>query len=64
MTRTIGIDLGTTFSCIGYWNNNEVVLIPNSVGEFLTPSVVVFNENEIIVGEQAQKILYPKGEKI
>ena len=60
----IGIDLGTTFSCIGYWNNNEVVLIPNSVGEFLTPSVVVFNENEIIVGEQAQKILYPKGEKI
>ena len=62
----IGIDLGTTNSVIGYWNSNinEVELIPNSIGEVLTPSIVIFNGDECLVGEQAQKYLIPKGEKI
>jgi molecular chaperone HscC len=58
----IGIDLGTTNSLIAYWNNDRAELIPNSVGNTLTPSVVSIDENgQVLVGRTAQmrRITHP-----
>ena len=58
----IGIDLGTTFSCIAVLRNNMVEIIPNEEGENLTPSVVTFTDEGVLVGEQTlnQLIRNPK----
>ena len=53
----IGLDLGTTFSCIGVYRNGGVEIIPNSYGEKITPSVVIFIDNEILVGEDTTDYL-------
>ena len=44
MGRIIGIDLGTTNSLAAVWQDGESCLIPNSLGEYLTPSVVSIDE--------------------
>lgn len=54
----IGIDLGTTNSLAGVWRNGKVELIPNTFGEYLTPSVVSIGEDgEIFVGRVAKERL-------
>ncbi|NEW09901.1 Hsp70 family protein [Paenibacillus sp. SYP-B3998] len=55
---TIGIDLGTTNSLVAYWSDNGPFIIPNVLGENLTPSVISVDENgEILVGQIAQERL-------
>ena len=58
----VGIDLGTTFSCIAVLRNNKVEIIPNEEGENITPSVVTFTDEGVLVGEQTinQLIRNPK----
>jgi molecular chaperone HscC len=58
---SIGIDLGTTNSAIALWMNGEAILIPNSLGKYLTPSVVSIDENEqLLVGDAAYSRLITK----
>lgn len=56
MSKIIGIDLGTTNSCVAVMEGNEPVVIPNSEGHRTTPSVVAFTENgERKIGEPAKR---------
>ena len=54
----IGLDLGTTFSCIGVFRNGGVEIIPNKEGERTTPSIVtILDENSILRGEETMEYL-------
>ncbi|CAI8739812.1 molecular chaperone DnaK [Brevibacillus porteri] len=55
MSRVIGIDLGTTNSCVAVMEGGEPVVIANAEGNRTTPSVVAFKNGERIVGEAAKR---------
>jgi len=55
MSKVIGIDLGTTNSCVAVMEGNEPVVIANAEGERTTPSVVAFSKGERLVGQVAKR---------
>ena len=56
MAKVLGIDLGTTNSCMAVMEGGEATVIPNKEGARTTPSIVAFSKNgEILVGQAAKR---------
>ncbi|EPY30315.1 heat shock 70kDa protein 5 [Strigomonas culicis] len=53
----VGVDLGTTYSVVGVWQKGDVHIVPNEMGNRITPSVVAFTETERLIGDGAKNQL-------
>jgi L1 cell adhesion molecule like protein len=60
MTQAIGIDLGTTYSCVGMWVTDKVEILSNEIGVNTTPSIVSMVA-ETLVGDGAKAVMPRNG---
>ena len=58
MKKAIGIDLGTTYSCVGIWEEGVAKILQNDYSNGTTPSMVTFIGNKTIIGEESRNVFY------